>query len=445
MPAPEKTLKESAYELRQSRSKLVDDNRVLTEKIVKESRSLSKDEEASFTDNEAKARDIAARISQIERQLAVDGIEATGGASRNSGPLPHEDLGNTTQRYSMMRALKCLAEKRAVDGLEGEVSQELAKRSQKSPQGVLMPRRTNIHNDAHKRALGTTEGAGSIPTILSKDWIELLRNSTKVIEAGATQIEDLVGKFAIPRQNATTTGYWVGESNAPSGSTPTLEQVPFNPHTVGSYTDISRRFFELTNLDSGEEFVKADQAANLGRAVDLAAINGSGSSYTPLGLLQNPGVTNGRIVALGTNGAAPTWAAMVAMHTVVSRGNAADLGTLAYMGNADCQGTLSTTPKTSTWPMFLLENDMVNGKPFHSTQQLPNTFTKGSGTALSAMIYGAWNQLILAYWSGLDVLCDPYTGGNAGTVRVITLQDMDIQVRHNEAFSFILDMISNQT
>jgi HK97 family phage major capsid protein len=294
--------------------------------------------------------------------------------------------------------------------------------------------------------LDSTAAVGSIPTILDKDWIELLRNKMAVKQAGGREIMDLQGKFAVPRQNAAATGYWVGESGAPTGSNQTLDQVPFTPHTVGAFTDVSRRFFELTIIDAGEEFVKEDLTAIIARAVDLAALNGSGASNQPLGILQNSGITTGRTVSLGTNGGVPTFAAFVELRTIISRGNAADLGDMSYIGNADVEGTLASTAKIgSTFPVFLLEDGKVYARPFYSTQQLPNNLTKGSGTALSPIVCGVWNQLLLAYWSGVDILVDPYTGSSSGTVRIVALQDMDIQVRHNEAFSVIVDMISNQT
>lgn len=134
------------------------------------------------------------------------------------------------------------------------------------------------------------------------------------------------------------------------------------------------------------------------------------------------------------------------MRTIVSRGNADQLGDGVYVGDADVEGTLATTPKIgSTFPVYLLDDDgKVNRKPFLATQQMPANLTKGTGTNLHSLIYGIWNQLVLAYWSGIDILVDPYTGSSSGTVRVVALQDMDIQVRHNEAFSVVVDMLSNQ-
>jgi len=436
-----------AYELRQKRAALVDEMETMSNRITKENRAFTKDENEAFTAKEAEARSLAERISTIER---MDAIKKIGDEpeTRKSDPLPHEDPSNVGKkhRYSMMRAALRVLGKQPVDGLEGEVSRELEQRTQKLSQGFMMPYRTRgPKTDAEKRAFDTTAGAGSIPTILDKDWIELLRNSMVTMQAGAREFVDLQGKFAIPRQNAATQGYWVAESGAPSASNPTLDQVLFTPHTAGAYTDISRRFFELTMLESGEEFAKTDLTAVLARLVDLAALNGTGASNQPLGILQNTAITATNTVSLGANGGVPSWPAMVELYTIVRRGNAADLGEFSYVGNADVEGTLATTLKASTFPIFLLDNGKVYNRPFYSTQQLPNTLTKGTGTALSPLIGGVWNQLVYAYWSGIDILVDPYTGSSSGTVRIVALQDLDIQVRHPQAFSCIVDMITNQS
>lgn len=338
-------------------------------------------------------------------------------------------------------------------GLEREVSDEIAKRNDKQPtndffvpMGRSRPggRGPNGMRLGEKRALDSIAGSGSVPTILDKDYIEILRNKMIVMAAGAREVKDLQGKFAIPRQSGAATGYWVPESGPETGSNQTLDQVLFTPHTYGAFTDISRRFFELSNID-GEEFVMDDLAAIIARGIDLAALNGSGASNQPLGIMQNTNVTGTNVVSLGTNGGAPTWAACVELETVVARGNA-DIDDLAYITNADGRGTLKTTAKIgTTFPFFLWENGEVNGYPAYATQQLPNTLTKGSGTGLSPILYGNWRDMIVAYWSGLDVLVDPYTGSSSGTVRIVGLQDLDVQIRHYQSFSMILDMISDQT
>jgi HK97 family phage major capsid protein len=457
-------------DLQQKRTALYNEARELVERSEKENRGLTKDEELRHVTLCGNARDqngeifeIDKRITNLQRLNSLDRIgndpnygKDPAEARALSDPLPHEDPKNTKDgkhKYSLMRAAKAKLEGYLDRTIEGEVSAELAKRSESDcrANGFKMPYSTTsrsfAYSDRVKRALDSGAGAGSVPTKLSEDWIELLRNKMICMLAGASEIVDLKGKFAIPRQNAAGTAYWVAESAAPTGSNQTLDQVLFTPKTLGAFTDISRRFFELTILESGDEFVKQDLTAIIGRGGDLAALNGPGNAFTPLGILQNAGITSTRTVSGGTNGGVPTWANLVEMHTIVARGNAGDLGPTAYVGNADVEGTLATTLKIgSTFPIYLLDDEgRVYRKPLLTTMQLPNNLTKGSGSSLSPLIYGVWNQLYFAYWSGVDILVDPYTGSNTGTVRIVALQDMDIQVRHNEAFSVIADMITNQS
>lgn len=457
-------LKEKASELRQQRATLIDEARIILEKSDRENRGLTVDERnrhewvcGDGKQNPGEAHRLAERISQIERQIAIDGKPVEGEERGRRDPLPHEDAGNvgTRHRYSLMNAVKCRFQGQPVSGLEGEVHAELVKRTGKNPLGFLMPYSTRAAinsperrakmTDYERRALDSTQGAGAVPTILDKDWIELLRHQMVMKDAGMREIFDIEGRFAIPRQSAAATAYWVGESGAPTGTNQTLDQCVFTPKTIGAFTDISRRYFELGNLQSPEEFVKEDLTAILGRGIDLAALNGTGAQNQPLGILQNTAITGTRTISLGTNGGAPTWAALVNLYTMVKRGNAGALGEFSYVGNADVEGTLATTAKIgSTFPIFLLEDGKVYAKRFLSSQQVPSNLTKGSSSNLSAIVGGVFNQLVAAYWSAVDMLVDPFTGSSSGTVRIVALQDMDVQVRHNEAFAVIVDMQSDQ-
>lgn len=458
-------MKEKAYELRQTRATKLDEARTIVERAETENRGFTPEEQTTFDGLHHEAMELGKRISTIERHAAMEVIGFDDPDRRKSAPLPHEDPTNTRSgkhRYNLLKAIQEVADakrnnggvKRGAPGLSGlelEVSQEIAARNEKGPTndffvplGTSRPGARDLQTGrrlSEKRALDTSAGAGSIPTVLDTEYITLLRNKMVVMAAGAREIKDLRGKFAIPRQNGTATGQWVGESGAPAGSNQTLDQVLFTPHTYGAFTDISRRFFELSNVD-GEAFVMGDLAAIIARAIDLAALNGSGSSNQPLGIMQNSGITGTNTVALGTNGGAPTFPSMVSLETVVASGNA-DLGNLAYITNAKGRGTMKTTAKIgSTFPVFLWENNEVNGYPAFATNQLPSNLTKGSGVNLSPVLFGNWDDLILAYWSGLDILVDPYTGSSSGSVRIVGLQDVDVQVRHNESFSLIADMIT---
>lgn len=50
------------------------------------------------------------------------------------------------------------------------------------------------------------------------------------------------------------------------------------------------------------------------------------------------------------------------------------------------------------------------------------------------MFFGNWADLVIAFWSGLDLMVDPYSNSTSGTVRVVALQDVDVAVRHPVSF-----------
>ena len=71
---------------------------------------------------------------------------------------------------------------------------------------------------------------------------------------------------------------------------------------------------------------------------------------------------------------------------------------------------------------------------------MPNNLVKGtSGAVCSAMLFGDFSQVILAYWGGLDLMMDPYSNGTSGGRRVIALLDCDIAIRRAASFAAIKD------
>tara|TARA_Y100001968_G_C19206486_1_gene642554 strand:+ start:183 stop:395 length:213 start_codon:yes stop_codon:yes gene_type:complete len=69
--------------------------------------------------------------------------------------------------------------------------------------------------------------------------------------------------------------------------------------------------------------------------------------------------------------------------------------------------------------------------------------TKGSGSSLSAIIYGNFNDLLVGMWGSLEILVDPYTDIAKGTVGIRALQTVDMAVRHPESFAAMQDVIAS--
>jgi len=63
----------------------------------------------------------------------------------------------------------------------------------------------------------------------------------------------------------------------------------------------------------------------------------------------------------------------------------------------------------------------------------PTAASPESGT----LIFGAWGDLILGYWSAFEILVNPYesTAYSKGNVQVRGMLTCDVAVRHEESFA----------
>jgi HK97 family phage major capsid protein/HK97 family phage prohead protease len=377
-------------------------------------------------------------VDQFRAQVLEEVYKAKPADTPEIGLTPKE-----AKRFSIVRAIQAMLLKKPEHAaFELECSRAVATKMRKEPTGFFVPYDVTYVRDLTK---GTaTAGGYTVATdLLAASFIELLRNKMVVKALGARILGGLVGDIAIPRQTGGGTAYWIGENtDITAESNQTIGQVALVPKTVGAYTDMSRKLLMQSSIDV-EAFVRTDLATVLALAIDLASIAGAGAAGAPQGIIYTTGIGS---VAGGTNGAAPTWANIVALETEVANDNA-DVGALAYLTNSKVRGALKTTEKATNTAQFVYENGaapgmgMLNGYPAHVSNQVPSDLVKGSNSTCSAIIFGNWSDLIIGEWGALDVLVDPYTGGLAGTNRIRVLQDVDAAVRHAQSFAAMLDAL----
>ena len=338
------------------------------------------------------------------------------------------------QRYSICRAiLSQLSPDKYDGGLEREVSRAMAREAGRDPRGLWVPMSIARRDLTTGVGTGTAKAGNLVQTdVLGDQLIDVLRNKMVLNELGATFLTGLRGNVAIPRKTTASSVYWVAENTAPTESTnaPAFDQVTMTPKTLGGYVDLSRRLLLQSSVDV-EALVRNDLATTIASAMDSAAIAGSGTNR-PTGVLNTSGIGS---VTLGTNGGAPTWSMVTNLIREVAIDNALN-GPAAFLTNAQTVAKLMTTPRQSTGVEgnFILGADAsLLGYRVIASQAVPSNLTKGSGSNLSAMMFGVWSDLIVGQWSGIDLLVDPYTGSNAGTVRIVAFHDCDFALRHPES------------
>jgi HK97 family phage major capsid protein len=310
-----------------------------------------------------------------------------------------------SRSFSFLRAINYLANPtdraaREAAAFEIEASEAAAAKLGRQSRGITIPQEV-LRRDLNVGA--ATAGGNLVATELDAgSFIDLLRNASALDQAGATVLTGLTGNVAIPRQSGAATAYWVAESGSPTESQQTVDQVSLTPRTCAAYTDFSRRLMIQSSIDV-ENMVRNDLARVIALKIDAAGLYGTGSSSEPLGLKNTTGIGTEDFAA-----DAPTFAEVVALESDVATANAL-LGSPVYLMNAAMRGNLKTTKKDAGSGIFIMENGEVNGY----RGVLSNQVASGD------LWFGNFADLIIGYFSGLDIMVDPYTNSTSGTVRVV--------------------------
>jgi HK97 family phage major capsid protein len=350
------------------------------------------------------------------------------------------EMNETEQRdYSLLKAVREAASG-TLSGLEKEVSDEIASRTGKSARGFYMP--TNINFGKRDQTVGTNSQGGFLkPTDhLADQFIEALYARLRIGEAGAQVLNGLVGDVAIPKlATATSNSAFVAEGSAPSEGAAVFSQVTMSPKTLAAYVDVSRKLM-MQSDPSVEAVLRNDIINTFARKIDEVAIEGGGSNE-PSGIIAS---STGNVVAIGTNGGAISYSKVVDMVEAVEVDNAIinDEST-CFLGNPKVTANLRTIGKQASGVegnFILGEDNKILGYDYKSSTLVPSDLSKGTGSNLSALIFGDFSQLLLGFYSGVDVVVDQSSLSTSGGTRLAFFQDLDVALRHDDAFSVCKDI-----
>lgn len=321
------------------------------------------------------------------------------------------------KRYSLMNVVRALAsgqhEKYA--SYELAVSNEMAERMNKEPQGILVPYEV-MGAGVRTQLVGTAAKGGNLVAteLHSEMFIEALRQESMMGRMGARMMSGLVGNVDIPKQAGSATFYWINEDEDVTDSDLDFGLVSLTPRTVAGSVPISRRLMLQTSGEV-EALVRNDLIAGLADALDddiLATI------------LATAGI--GAVTIGGTAGApTPTWANLVELETDVEEANAGGDG-MGYVMRPSMKGVLKTTEKFSgTGQVLWPEGGNVNGYPAGATTQM----------AAGQILFGRYSQAMMGLWGAVDLVVDKSTKAASGGTVLRIFQDADSVVRHAGAFS----------
>ena len=324
------------------------------------------------------------------------------------------------RQYSLLRAVNASVTgnwKKA--GFEREVSQALEEKTGKSFRGFGINYELLASIGQRAQNVGTGSAGGNLVAdeLHSEAFVEALRNKAALTGLGARIMTGLTGNIDIPKQTGTATFSWVAEGEDSPETEASFGLVQMSPKTITGSVPITRRL-RLQSTPDIDTLIRDDLLKGVALAMDLAAINGTGTNNQPRGILNTTGV--GAVdMTSGIN-----WGKIVDMETEIAADNA-DVLTMAYLMGAVQRGALKQTEKATNTGKFIWdESNMVNGYTAACSNQLPG----------SKIMLGDYSQVLMGLWGVLDLAADTSTLAKSNGVVLRLFQDADVAIRHPESF-----------
>ncbi|OJY68610.1 MAG: major capsid protein [Sphingobium sp. 66-54] len=393
--------------------------------VARMSAAHEADDNGAFEAAETELRALDARL---ERQRKIDAADRAELGTPINGD--HKLTSEIRSKFHIGRAIAGAAGLSVDWGFEREMQAELAKRAGRAAEGVFIPTEC-----FETRALTTTTGAELVPTEHRPDqYINALVASAKVRTLGATVLSGLTGNLSIPRETDSPAIGWVAENTALTADDADFDSITLSPKHAGALSEWSRNMLLQASPDV-EALLRRMLARNLALAIDKAAINGSGVGAEPRGILNFAGIGN---VAVGINGGPLTGDLardLIAAVDILDAptNSRAFLSTPAVKAAAtklkDGQGNYMGLPT------------VFAGERAEFSNSVPSGLTKGTGTGLSAVLYGDWSELLIGIWSEIDILVNPFESiaYSKGNVSIRAMATVDTALRHVASFAAIKD------
>ena len=370
-------------------------------------------------------------ISQIQRRTIDEATAQLTQVSKAQNSFSLREVINSRLMHPLF-----VPNQRALESAN-ELSESCRQRSGINPNGIWIPLA------AMTRDLTTANSGGFAVTGKVANKLQSALSTASAVMGGATILSGLTGgpiSLTNFSRGIDASGSWVAEGSSGPQDEPTFSTSMLTPQTIVTEVVISRALLQNSSVDVEAE-IGSELLRRTMQDIDAAAINGLGSGNQPLGLLNHGGL---EVLDASTNGAAPTWADLVELEYRVGQ-RVALMKNPAFMVSPKLRKKLRTTARDTGYDYILSdESDKVLGHQLVCSTLLPDTLTRGSSSACSALVFGDVGEVYVGFWGPLaiDLLVDSYTYSTSGKVRLIARAEVGVAVRNIGAFAAYKDILT---
>lgn len=315
------------------------------------------------------------------------------------------------QRFSLLKAIRNVAENRQLDPLTAKIVADGQKEMRAA--GLNTVGQLYIPTMESRAAVSvTSEGADLVATDLY-DIVEPLRAKNVLINAGAKFYTGLTNSAQIPVMSGSNVG-WAGETAAATDGNPTFSNVTLTPKRLTAYVDISKMLLAQDSVGV-ENAIRQDLINAINSKLEATILGkGAKSATTPAGIF---------------NGKTPTkvtdFEGLVGLEAKVEEANV--LGGVSYIASPQARASFRNMMKGSRGTAQLAYVDgTLDGTPVYST----------SNVEAKTFVVGDFSNLAIGQWSGLDIVVDQYTQAANGMIRLVVNSYFDAAILRPGAFQY---------
>lgn len=404
-----------------------------------EARSLTEVEDTEFDTLE---RAITTLKTEIETEKKFDKAakrNATQHFMNVSSTSEAKEEKGIKERFSITRSAQISHGKTKNDGIEREMHEEGAQiaRDAKLPttgKGVLIP--TFLLSEERADTTTALAAGNAIPTVLNSMRAgyapKLFLDSL-----GVERLNNLVGVNDIPLEDLLAVTGWVGETTSDSEIDVNIRKKTVSAKGIRSKIPATWALKANAGNSSVDGMLERALLRGERNQVNKTLAKGGGTNE-PLGLSSDPDVIN---IPIGTNGGALTRALIHALKASPSKNDADFAGSHGWLTTPGVQEFLENLKTDAGSGLFEWNDqtpDRFKGYPAVTSTLVPGDTTKGTGTNLHTLLFGAFNQALVSNWAVRELFVDKYTDDNKIWLKMVGF--WDITVLNGKAFSKIVDI-----
>jgi HK97 family phage major capsid protein len=420
--------------------------------------ALTADEEKRFEAALKRSRDLADRLEQLDGNLAeLRKVAAETAANEAAAKVTHPtgvrkpgtrdaDDGPRWVRTNDRRPATVARGERFADH---EIVAEHAHRQQAADAAV-----TGQHGSFGNlvRSMTTTSGSAVVPTLWAGDIIDRARNLSAVMQAGA-QVVPMDSKVVqIGRLTTDPTAGFRAEGSTVTASDPVFDNVTLTATTLSALVVGSMEWF--ADADNVDQVVSEAIAKAIATQIDLVALFGQITTGVEQGAVGNNLLPTGGLPSPNPRGILATLLAVAASSVLGAQTNGTVQTAATFWGEVlDSIYTprdFNEAPNALIWPSRLARiyakaadttNQPLRQPPDveqitkYISNQIPSGMTQGTGTLMSDLFVGDFNQLLIGQRLGLSVQTLVERYAELGQVGIIAHWRGDIQLARPRAFS----------